>query len=356
MKTPLLILAYVLPLALLPSQVAAQVVFASTQTNSMNGSCTTCSVTDAPNAVTADTTDFSVINLTVQTAGAQVWQQLKFPSAAPAGMYVYVIVQHPSLQPLNAPLLNGVRLTSYLNNVSNMDTKQSSNYSITSYGASKYLIGFMPAFAFDGIEVRLITQNPVNPMGSIRIYAAFTSVAPLPVELLYFTAAPANKSVTLEWATATETNNDYFTIERSADGIQFSAVGVMNGAGTSAFTNTYSYEDKNAMEGMWYYRLKQTDHNGFSTYSKIVAAQLRKRESDLDIYPNPCTSQMFYIDMLDEDADVEVLSISGEKVYEQRVKASGNHSISLPPDLKEGIYLVMVTSGSRTSMKKLVVK
>lgn len=354
MKTPLLILAYVLPLTLLPSELAAQLVYANTQTSAFNGSCTTCSITNAPNAVTTDTTDFSVINLTVQTAGGQVWQQLRFPSAAAAGTYVYVIVEHPSQLPLNTTNLNGIRLTSYLNNVSNMDTKQSSNYSITPYGPTKYLIGFMPLAAFDGIEVRMIVQNPTNPLSNLRVYAAFTSVAPLPVELLYFTANPGYNSIMLEWATATETNNDYFTIEKSTDGKNFSIAGLVDGAGTSAYTNTYSFEDAEAQEGIWYYRLKQTDHNGKCTYSKIVAAQPRNRRN-IDIYPNPC-SQMFYIDILDEDADVEVLNMAGEKVYEQKVKANDSNSIRLPGTLKNGIYMVMITSGSRTNMQKLVVK
>lgn len=93
---------------------------------------------------------------------------------------------------------------------------------------------------------------------------------PLPIQLLIFTAKPDNKQVELKWATATELNNDYFTVERSIDGISFTPIAVVQGAGNSNIQLNYQTTDIEPLNGVSYYRLKQTDYNGNYTYSQIV--------------------------------------------------------------------------------------
>ena len=111
--------------------------------------------------------------------------------------------------------------------------------------------------------------------------------APLPIELVSFTAKAAGNEVSLEWVTASERENDYFTIERSRDGQNFEEVVRVDGAGNS--TSLISYEEVDALPftGQSYYRLRQTDYNGATTVSPIQAVSI---EAVLVVYPNPIAS------------------------------------------------------------------
>ena len=96
----------------------------------------------------------------------------------------------------------------------------------------------------------------------------------LPVTLYTFEAKPYNKDVMVTWKTASEYNNDYFTVERSEDGVNFKKLGDVKGAGNSAHTISYFLLDSEYSKGINYYRLKQTDFNGDFTFSKIVAVDM----------------------------------------------------------------------------------
>ena len=93
---------------------------------------------------------------------------------------------------------------------------------------------------------------------------------PLPIELLAFDAFMNGDKVSLTWTTATEINNDYFTVERTLDGITFEEVLEMPGAGNSFSPITYIGYDENPFPGTSYYRLKQTDYDGSYVYSGLV--------------------------------------------------------------------------------------
>lgn len=94
---------------------------------------------------------------------------------------------------------------------------------------------------------------------------------PLPVELLYFEARAVQSGVSLHWATATETGNDHFEIQRSSDGRYFVAVGQVPGQGTSTWRQDYAYRDAPDRPGNYYYRLRQVDEDGRYEYSPVRA-------------------------------------------------------------------------------------
>jgi hypothetical protein len=110
---------------------------------------------------------------------------------------------------------------------------------------------------------------------------------PLPIELLSFTGSCQGNSVELRWTTATETNNDYFTICRSIDGINFNDIEKVAGAGNSSQPLNYSFSDKKPYMGTAYYRLKQTDIDGAFKYSTVVVTKCSDAFSDVIVYPNP---------------------------------------------------------------------
>lgn len=95
----------------------------------------------------------------------------------------------------------------------------------------------------------------------------------LPIELLSFTGACENDKAVLRWSTATETNNDYFTVERSVDSDDWEAIGTVPGAGNSQQVLNYVFNDPYPSLSLQYYRIKQTDLNGAFTYSPVVAAE-----------------------------------------------------------------------------------
>jgi hypothetical protein len=97
-------------------------------------------------------------------------------------------------------------------------------------------------------------------------------VTPLPVDWLSFNTKCSNNSPVLEWVTASETNNNYFSIERSGENNGFTEIARVSGAGTRSFSTTYSFEDENSKVSPCYYRLKQTDYNGNYSYSRLVSA------------------------------------------------------------------------------------
>ncbi|MBC6611096.1 T9SS type A sorting domain-containing protein [Hymenobacter sp. BT507] len=113
----------------------------------------------------------------------------------------------------------------------------------------------------------------------------------LPVELVSFNAQRTGATVTAAWATASEKNNDYFTVERSLDGLQFVVIGKVGGAGSSTTRHHYTFLDQNAPATLAYYRLRQTDLDGTTAYSPVVAVSaLRGAAGTWAVVPNPGSS------------------------------------------------------------------
>jgi len=128
-----------------------------------------------------------------------------------------------------------------------------------------------------GIAISCKKAGAGNNQGEIdhvRITIYYTD-NPLPIELLSFTGKQEDECNVLEWITATEFNNDYFTIERSPDATNFNVVGTINGAGNSTNVLFYYMEDTKPFEGITYYRLSQYDFNGNSKeFTVIVVAHI----------------------------------------------------------------------------------
>jgi len=178
-----------------------------------------------------------------------------------------------------------------------------------------------------------------------------TLTSALPVELLYFEAQANANIVRLEWQTASEVNNDYFTIEKSKEGTNWREVIQVNGAGTSSKPINYHAIDDNPIIGQSYYRLKQTDLDGRIEYSSTEVVNINQEENeDLLLYPNPSTqNQEFIISSSNinlDKAKVMVYNSLGQKV---RVNRNGN---SFKPEnrLSAGMYFITVQSISKTTV------
>lgn len=113
----------------------------------------------------------------------------------------------------------------------------------------------------------------------------------LPIELIDFTAIENNKKVYLKWETATETNNDYFVVERSNDGGWFEALGRMDGAGTTSIAQNYAFTDHSPKYGLNYYRLKQVDTDGKFAHSSVIPILIETQPREIILFPNPVSEK-----------------------------------------------------------------
>lgn len=199
------------------------------------------------------------------------------------------------------------------------------------------------------IRIRLLSKN-VNGT-SVDAYfdnLSLTTTVVLPVRLLNFTASlQADNTVKLNWETASEINNDKFTVERSANGINWFTVTDI-AAGNSTVGQRYSYVDITAIQGITYYRLKQTDLSGQINYSPISIVN-RKAANGIIIYPNPVTDGTLNIEVKKE-VTVYLYSAVGSQLMIKTL-IPGKHAINVST-LPKGTYFIRTTGQSESFIIK----
>jgi hypothetical protein len=167
------------------------------------------------------------------------------------------------------------------------------------------------------------------------------STTPLPVEMLYFEAL-CNKQAEIElsWATATEKNNHYFTIQKSEDAIHWHEAGTVNGAGNSSQRRNYGFKDF-ATGTLTYYRLKQTDLERKSTYSKIIWVECGPlSHAPTYIHPNPASGELHVTGQ--GIHSVEVVDCLGKLVTTEISQRSSNGQTLMVSGIAEGLYTVRI--------------
>ncbi|MDR2963258.1 MAG: leucine-rich repeat domain-containing protein [Bacteroidales bacterium] len=178
------------------------------------------------------------------------------------------------------------------------------------------------------------TSTPLTQTWSI-----VSSVSLLPVELTTFTAVRSGVSVTIQWSTHSETNNDYFSVERSADGVNFQSIGEVAGAGTTTVAHRYSLIDYAPLTGISYYRLRQSDYNGTLSYSRVLSVFSGANNAALHAWAQ---NGKILIQGLISGEVYQIYTLSGTLVH-QSIAAADIEHISL---FTNGIYIVR--QGSRS--------
>jgi len=190
----------------------------------------------------------------------------------------------------------------------------------------------------------------------------FNISTPLPIELVLFTGHSEGLINKLIWETASEVNNDYFNLEKSADGFHFSSFDKINGAGNSTWTIDYSDYDYEPFDGITYYRLKQTDFNGDFSYSNTIALENVASTVQVDnLGPNPTNDfvNFDFTSSIKGNVHVQIIAYTGQVVIDKLQSVTEGHtkintSVS---DLAKGIYSVRVTfDQTGYSFTTLVVK
>ncbi|UXX80843.1 T9SS type A sorting domain-containing protein [Reichenbachiella carrageenanivorans] len=176
----------------------------------------------------------------------------------------------------------------------------------------------------------------------------------LPIILKYFEATASDRMVTLNWATLIEINNDFFTLYKSTDGIGYTAIGEVAGAGFHQGVLEYTFVDNQRINGTTYYHLKQTDYDGkFKVFDPIRVSK-QEQAGTYTAYPNPVTEQVTIISS-ESIVSLSVITLTGVVVY--TTTHDGSSQAKIATDfLKRGVYLLEIDNPRGKHIEYLVKK
>lgn len=218
------------------------------------------------------------------------------------------------------------------------------------------------AFGQTRLRIRIVNNETpsscgLSSLGETEDYR-INVTALLPVEFSAFTAIPKGQAAYLEWETLTESNNDYFSIEHSTDGKNFSAIGRVEGNGTTYVPQAYSYLDREARPGINYYRLRQVDYDGQYEYSEMKTVFVTIGNSKLRVYPNP-SSGRFQVQLPEDfstESQLQLLDSRGKLVQQIIVPESSSADIPFAgKELSPGIYFLRVLDGQQQMTQRIVI-
>ncbi|MCK4664139.1 MAG: choice-of-anchor J domain-containing protein [Bacteroidales bacterium] len=253
-------------------------------------------------------------------------------------------------------ILDDLTLTKTGGSISNItpdtqDGNGNTNYLATSvqrgtFGSSYYVQGTFGS-GFSGF-------------GSGKIEFIPKGAGPLPVELISFSCKYHNYNVILKWTTASEFNNDYFTIERSKDAIEFEIIEIIKGAGNSNNILNYETSDINPFFGTSYYRLKQTDYNGKYSISNIVSINTDINKFTDKSYNYFVNNQFLIINLNDNyyNMILEITDITGRRISSKNIQQVIN-SKNLKLDIsnfKPGFYNFILFNNTKKISGKFIVR
>lgn len=212
------------------------------------------------------------------------------------------------------------------------------------------------AFTFTATQTTLtlnITPNfSGTTCGLIIDNVAITLYSGLPIELLYFKATLNKKEVLLDWKTTTQTNNDFFSIERSTDALTWQTIQQIKGAGTSVEPMHYTSTDHEPLKGESYYRLKQTDYDKAFSYSSIVSVS--QPDDVVMIYPNPVNDKLYIVTEGDISLVASFLTIDGRAIDVIINKEDSKLWMDVS-SLDKGIYTLKLQMADHIFYKKIVI-
>ncbi len=199
-------------------------------------------------------------------------------------------------------------------------------------------------------------HSPTNPSNSRFLglshvdfcYSLINAQPALPIKISDFSLESEKDGVTIRWTTASESNNDYFTVERMIPERSFEAIGTVSGAGNSSVLRNYDFIDQDPFSGINYYRLKQTDFDGGSTYTDVKMIEYHSGQSFGISYDRH--SNAMNLQSTAENITLAVVNLSGSIVESVEI-TDVDKTIQLP-DLPTGLYIATISDGrNRESFK-----
>jgi hypothetical protein len=190
----------------------------------------------------------------------------------------------------------------------------------------------------------------------------FPDKTTLPVEFISFSVTQQNSNALLQWSTEAQVNNDYYDVERSPDGLNFTGIGKVASVGNPNTVQNYQYSDNlSGLSGVIYYRIKEVDQDGNSYYSSTLALHLDGALSStaFSAYPNPFASSINISasSSIAQNGELVISNIAGQQVIRQQISLLQGQNTVLVGNLntlQPGIYFVQLITGQNTITQKLV--
>lgn len=220
-------------------------------------------------------------------------------------------------------------------------------------------------------DMGMAGSSGTNSLGSIQNSIPFTSFSPialatkipsnpLPIELIYFNGKRVKSEVLLKWATASEINNNYFAIERSADNVNFYEIGKVNGAGNSNVLNKYQFVDANPLNTITYYRFKQYDFDGKQHNSNtIVVESLNNKSFYIDNYTSVDGNMSFILHNTSKSkVEISIYDMIGNEISRKTIEnEAGVYPVNISDIfMRAGVYNLILNNQSEVIRYKVFVK
>ncbi len=209
-----------------------------------------------------------------------------------------------------------------------------------------------------GANQVILTMRNTGSIGDVmfdyvRMEASGTSLGdPLPIKSLPLTITKENTTAILHWATLTEQNNDHFEVQRSVDGTTFTTINKIASKGNSIDKVDYGFTDNTPLTGLNYYRIKQVDKSGKTTYGNVVSINFTSKDNALKLFPNPAKDNVT-LSFYTKESGVLVASIVNAKgvvVKEVTINAttgSNSHQISIA-GLAAGSHIIILRNDTQS--------
>ncbi|MBS1947329.1 MAG: discoidin domain-containing protein [Bacteroidetes bacterium] len=255
-------------------------------------------------------------------------------------------------------IINGPNITApYWLRLIKTGTQYSAYASPTGNDGSWTQIGTTTALNFGAglAHIGMAVTSSDNSKLSTATFGSFSDVnSPLPIRMLSFTGENINNEyVQLKWITASETNTDYFAIERSADGKSFSKIAELKAAGNSSINQYYSFNDENAFRGVNFYRVKEYDLDGNIFYSTVLVVNFAQLPLP-QIAPNPANNYFIVYPGLEPVKEITVLDASG-KIIIQKENENNMSGITVAINaISSGVYIVKIKTATKVYEEKLI--
>lgn len=255
-----------------------------------------------------------------------------------------------------------VKVSTTDNQMASFTNLQAITYAAADTGWFSYSIS-LAAYANQNIYIAFqeAVADNYNDGAALFLDVIEVTGANVPVELTAFAARQLDGTVMLDWATATETNNSGFSVERSADNVNFTKIAFVNGNGTTTERKVYSYTDNTVNSGKYYYRLKQVDFDGSFSYSNAieVSVGVPTEFSLSQNYPNPfnpSTTIKFALPTA-SNVKITIYNTIGKEVATlvNGTMEAGTHSaIWNASNNASGMYFFKLEAGNFTATKKMM--
>lgn len=214
-----------------------------------------------------------------------------------------------------------------------------------------------PAKTVEKVEIRRVAPT-VGLYTELRLYSVHSEPKdpPLPIQLVDFRGEKTTHGILISWSTVYEENNDYFTLLKSLDGETFYSLGTINGAGNSNNQKTYSFQAPlESSSGLSYYKLQQTDFDGTSTTSNLIAISHIEQETvSMQISPNPANNWIeIHINTGEKITSYQITDLNGKSIRMENNNIQGNNRINISA-LHQGLYNLTINTKNTVLHKRFI--